>query len=73
MSGETSPREKWVFTKDKALTFSDQTHISDFPAWHVHSPACVVQLEHMVSVGRRATELLRKEVWTLGVLLPIAL
>ena len=31
MSGETSQREKWVFTKDRVFAFVDQTHISDFP------------------------------------------
>lgn len=50
MSREASPKEKWVFTKNRALTFIDQTHISDFLAWHVHSPACAVHLEPMVSV-----------------------
>lgn len=53
MPGETSLKEKWAFTKGRALTFIDQTHISEFPSWHVHSPACAVHLEHVVSVGRQ--------------------
>jgi hypothetical protein len=31
MSGRTSPREKWIFTSDQALEFTDQMHISSFP------------------------------------------
>lgn len=72
MSGETSPREKWVFTRDGVLTFPDQTHIADFPAWRVLSPACAAHLERVARVGRQATELLGKEAWTLDMLLPAA-
>lgn len=70
MSGETSLKEKWAFTKGRALTFIDQTHISDFPSWLVHSPACAVHLEHVVNVGRKATGLPRKVTWILGMFLP---
>lgn len=73
MSGETSLKEKWAFTKGRALTFIDRTHILDFPPWHVNSPACAVHLEHVVSVGRQATGLPRKVSWMLGMLLSRAI
>ena len=71
MSGETSQREKWVFTKDRVFAFVDQTHISDFPIG-TFTPQHMQSIWNTWSVQADGLGAAGEENWILGTLLSIA-